>query len=189
MPKKKTTTPMPRVNHAFESVPQNANVELCGDTNQYYVATVQGVKGVVIMEGQKQKEQQAKLDEMIRDTKMRIKGYRYKLLPNSGKFEPLYVKTADEAGPVMLDYPDEMFNVVSIWVIEKPKMFRVIDDTTGENVVGGDVERNNATLTMWMEAPVREEDKFIDDLFVNESSIYRFRASGTTGVYRVIRVQ
>jgi hypothetical protein len=45
------------------------------------------------------------------DAKMFAKGYRHKLSPKSKKFEPLYVKTAMQAGPVMREYPDERFDI------------------------------------------------------------------------------
>jgi hypothetical protein len=64
---------------------------------------------------QLRKEVQTESDEDKNiDAKMFAKGYRHKLSPQSKKFEPLYVKTAMDAGPVMRDYPDERFDVTAL---------------------------------------------------------------------------
>lgn len=64
---------MPEANHFFENLPQKGcDVELCGiGGNQYYVATIGGVRGVVTMEGRFQREQQRALDRMVENTKKR----------------------------------------------------------------------------------------------------------------------
>ena len=42
------------------------------------------------------------------------KGYRYHLAPKSGDFPPLMAKHSREVGPLMRDYPDELFEVSSM---------------------------------------------------------------------------
>jgi hypothetical protein len=64
--------PMPLPNHFFENVPRHCDVELRGTSGtQYYVATINGVEGVVVMDGQHQHMQQKKLDRMVVVTKRR----------------------------------------------------------------------------------------------------------------------
>lgn len=48
------------------------------------------------------------------DQGMYSKGYRYRLAPQSGKFEPLYAKALTNIGPLMRDYPNEKFDVVRL---------------------------------------------------------------------------
>ena len=46
--------------------------------------------------------------------KLYAKGYRYKCNPTSRKFDPLYVKTLTEIGPLLRTYPEERFDVHEI---------------------------------------------------------------------------
>ena len=64
---------MPAKNHFFENLPKNCHVEERGiGKNSYYVAIIDGVEGVVIMDGQKQAAQQYALDKMVKATKQKI---------------------------------------------------------------------------------------------------------------------
>lgn len=64
--------PMPEANIFFENLPRKANITLEGSVNQYYVHTApNGCRSLVIMEGNKQREQQTALDAMVRATKRR----------------------------------------------------------------------------------------------------------------------
>jgi len=43
---------------------------------------------------------------------MRSKGYRYKLVPVTGKkIDPLYTKRLDQIGPLMRSWPNNTFKV------------------------------------------------------------------------------
>jgi hypothetical protein len=43
------------------------------------------------------------------DKKMFAKGYRYKLVPSSGAFAPLYSKRIEQVGEVLRDYHNDLF--------------------------------------------------------------------------------
>lgn len=93
-------------------------------TNEYYVAKIDGIEGVVAWSGQNAAMAQRELNRLVSLTKARQlakndatmyqKGYRYRLTPNSGNFEPLYVKTANECGPLFRSYPTETFKSTTI---------------------------------------------------------------------------
>jgi hypothetical protein len=65
------------------------------------------------------------------------------------------------------------------------KKFRIIDPKDGSNVLGGDVAENNAHLEMNMN---EGRDKF-KLLNVGESINCKFHCSGTSGYYKVLRVE
>lgn len=106
--------PMPTKNIMFNELTPKTPVELRGETNQYWVATIDGQEGVVIMDGQHQRDQQRTLTQMTHDTKMRNKGYKYRLTPTTKRFEPLYAKTLAQVGPLMREYPNDRFETVEI---------------------------------------------------------------------------
>lgn len=106
--------PMPQANVNFEELTPTTPVTLEGETNRYYVATIDGTPKVVIMTGHKQKAQQQTLDQMVHDTKMRNKGYRYRLTPQDNSFAPLYAKTLQQCGELMRSYPKHKFDTVTI---------------------------------------------------------------------------
>ena len=93
-------------------------------TNEYYVATIDGIEGVVSWSGEQAVKAQRELNRYVarttarnlakNDATMYQKGYRYRLTPNSGNFEPLYVKTANECGPLLRTYPTETFKSTTI---------------------------------------------------------------------------
>lgn len=67
--------PMPEKNYFFENLPPNCHVELRktkAGNNSYYVAIIDGVEGVITMEGRFQYQQQKKLDEMVKATQRRL---------------------------------------------------------------------------------------------------------------------
>lgn len=75
--------------------------------------------------------------------------------------------------------------------------FRVIDDKTGENVLGGDVTEDNAFFVQHFEEIIQYDREVnrdnprvarLSDLQVGRSINCRFRAIGVTGTYRVFRV-
>lgn len=113
---------MPEKNIMFSELTPKAHVELRGDKNKYYVAKLPtgepsnpyGEEGVVIMDSQSQREQQRILDQMCHDSKMRAKGYKYRLTPKSKRFEPLYSKNLSNCGPLMREYPTEQFETETI---------------------------------------------------------------------------
>jgi len=110
---------LPEKNTFFENLPAHADVRLQGPKgSQAYIHTdADGVESVVIMDGQQQREQQQTLDQLCEETigrKLYAKGYRYKCNPTSRKFDPLYVKTSTEIGPLLRTYPDERFDVHEI---------------------------------------------------------------------------
>lgn len=110
---------LPEKNTFFENLPAHADVRLQGPKgSQAYIHTdADGVESVVIMDGQQQREQQQILDQLCEETigrKLYAKGYRYKCNPTSRKFDPLYVKTSTEIGPLLRTYPDERFDVHEI---------------------------------------------------------------------------
>lgn len=100
-------------NFWFDQLTPKTNVVRIGE-NGSYVATINGEKGVVCMDGQQRKEQQKTLDQMVHDTKMREKGYIYRLDPVSKSFEPLYAKNMDAVVDLMRSYRNDKFNVVDI---------------------------------------------------------------------------
>jgi hypothetical protein len=66
--------PMPEKNYFFDSLPPNCHVEerkTLKGSNSYYVAIIDGVEGVINMEGRFQHQQQAALDKMVVATKRR----------------------------------------------------------------------------------------------------------------------
>lgn len=113
---------MPTKNIDFYELTPKAHVELRGDKNKYYVAKLPQdnpaepwqEEGVVIMYGDKQREQQRILDQMCHDSKMRARGYKYRLTPKSKRFQPLYSKTLQHCGPLMREYPHEQFDTETI---------------------------------------------------------------------------
>ena len=48
------------------------------------------------------------------DENMKKKGYRWKLTPRSGRFEPLYAKTVATAASLLREYPDDTFGVIDL---------------------------------------------------------------------------
>jgi hypothetical protein len=73
-------------------------------------------------------------------------------------------------------------------------LFRVIDDTDGSTLLGGDVSGNNALFTQGLEALGIERLSYekqihkLSDLEIGESASIRLRQCGTKGTYRVLRV-
>ncbi|MFO0701774.1 MAG: hypothetical protein U0236_21345 [Nitrospira sp.] len=54
------------------------------------------------------------IEERYVDAAMKGKGYRYKLVPNSGKFDALYAKTAVHIAQWMKEYPQEQFGIIDL---------------------------------------------------------------------------
>lgn len=54
-------------------------------------------------------------DELMYD-----KGYRFKLVPTNGEFEPLYAKTIADVGSLMRSWPNIRFNIISMFIINMP---------------------------------------------------------------------
>jgi len=65
------------------------------------------------------------------------------------------------------------------------KKFRIIDLKDGLNVLGGDVAENNAQIEMNM-SEGRDKFKLLN---VGESITCRFHCCGTSGYYKVLRVE
>jgi hypothetical protein len=65
------------------------------------------------------------------------------------------------------------------------KKFRIIDPKDGSNVLGGDVTENNAHLTINM-SECRDKYRMLN---IGESITCRFHCSGSTGYYKVLRVE
>ncbi len=103
---------MPVKNIMFSQLKENTDVTFeatKNGKNGYWVAVIDGECGVVIMDGQHQEKQEKRLEELVRHTKMRAKGYTIMLTPKSLRFEPLYVKRVEDVGGVMREYPAENF--------------------------------------------------------------------------------
>lgn len=109
----------------FRRLDEETTVEVRkAGTNEYYVATIDGIEGVVSWSGENARLAQQGLNRLVAQTKARNlakndatmyqKGYRYRVTPNSGNFEPLYVKTANECGPLFRSYPTETFKSTEI---------------------------------------------------------------------------
>lgn len=47
------------------------------------------------------------------DQKAKAKGFKYKVVPTNGEFEPLYVRTIEQVALAMKDWPNVKFRVQS----------------------------------------------------------------------------
>jgi hypothetical protein len=65
--------------------------------------------------------------------------------------------------------------------------YKVTTTDTGADVLGGPVPYENAYIRAYGE-PVNAGDKSPAELEIGESVLRRYRLSGSTGVYRVVRV-
>jgi len=100
-------------NFFYENLPAHPDIT-CPNNACYIYTDADGKRHLVIMEGNKQREQQRQLDQWTEETvsrKLYAKGYRYRCEPKSRKFAALHVKTLAEIGPLLRTYPDEHFDV------------------------------------------------------------------------------
>ena len=68
------------------------------------------------------------------------------------------------------------------------KTFRIIDDSDGSNVLGGDVGEENAFLLNSCTVLSGQKYTPLDHLEVGESQVRAFFSCGTRGHYRVYRI-
>lgn len=67
------------------------------------------------------------------------------------------------------------------------KLFRILDDRTGETVLGGDVSGENVYIRTY--GTIVEGEPAVDSLAVGESTLKRYALSGgKPTVYRILRV-
>jgi len=67
--------------------------------------------------------------------------------------------------------------------------FRIEDPKTGEDVLGGAVDQDNAYVAIYPDPASPEKDKHPLSLGVGESSMCWYRLSGSKGLYRVRRIE
>lgn len=67
------------------------------------------------------------------------------------------------------------------------KRFRITDPRTDEDVLGGAVSEDNAYIAAYG-APVNKGDPHPRDLEIGASVLRRYSLSGTTGTYRIVRI-
>lgn len=72
-------------------------------------------------------------------------------------------------------------------ITSNQKRFHIRDTRTDADVLGGAIEEANAYISAYG-GPVNKGDKHPRDLDVGESVLRRYSLSGSTGVYRVVRV-
>ena len=111
---------LPEKNVWFEQLPPHAHIELkqCGTNSVYIYVDDDGVAAVVGMDGRKQASQQRQLERLAEETiskKLYKLGYRYRMTPTDKSFDPLHVKTAQDAARVMReDFPTKRFTIHEI---------------------------------------------------------------------------
>ena len=69
-----------------------------------------------------------------------------------------------------------------------PKRFVLKDTRTDEDVLGGPVTEDNAYVTLYG-SPVNAGDKSPKELNVGESVLRRYSLSGSSGTYRLVRLE